>query len=119
MDKHINELSTWLESHTGETVFIQKGELSTGLKELFDIDRVTFQLEHFSIESNEDTFDDYISSKELVLHGNGIVQITETEEKQLPQNIYEIPLNGKIVTSSNKKNLKVETENAVYDIQVQ
>lgn len=119
MDQEIDELSTWLESHTGETLLIEKGELSTGLMQLFDIDRVSFQLEHISIESNEGRLDDYISSKELVLHGNGIIQTTETMQQQLPQNKYEIPLFGKVVTSSDSKALKVETENAVYDIRLQ
>ncbi|MFC0473459.1 hypothetical protein ACFFHM_23855 [Halalkalibacter kiskunsagensis] len=115
MSQSINELSEWLESHKGETLLIKKGELATGLQQVFDIDEVTLQLEHITVVSNEKSIDDYMPSQELVLHGNGSIQSPEGE-KPLPQNAYEIPLYGEVNTTNEKDCLKVETEKAVYDI---
>ncbi|WP_332690898.1 hypothetical protein [Halalkalibacter lacteus] len=118
MSQDIHELSEWLESHKGETLLIQKGELATGLQQIFDIDQVTLQLDHISVASNEATGDDYLPRQELVLHGNGSIQSPEGE-KPLPQNAYEIPLYGKVNTTNEKDRLKVETEKAIYDIHLQ
>jgi hypothetical protein len=115
MSVDIHELSEWLESHKGKTLLIKKGELSAGLQQVFDIDQVTLQLDHITVVSNEQNVDDYIPNQELILHGNGSIQGPEGE-KPLPQNAYEIPLYGKVHSMNEKDRLRVETEKAVYDI---
>lgn len=111
MTQSIEELSNWLESHQGETLIIRKGELSTGLQQIFDLD-------HISFVSNDRNVDDYIPKNELILHGNGNIRSKEGM-KVIPQNAYEIPLIGNIVTSNEEDGLKVETEKAVYKFMIQ
>jgi hypothetical protein len=118
MTQEIQELSNWLESHKGETLVIRKGELSTGLQQIFDIDQVTLELDHISLVSNNENVDDYIPEQELILHGEGNI-LSEEGTKELPQNAYEIPLFGHVTTSNEMNGLKVETEKAVYKIIVQ
>ncbi|GAE26963.1 hypothetical protein JCM9140_3073 [Halalkalibacter wakoensis JCM 9140] len=118
MTQPIHDLSQWLESQKGETILIRKNELSTGLQQTFDIDQVTLQLDHITVITNDQNIDDYIPSKELVLHGEGHIKTAEGM-KELPQNAYEIPLFGKIATTNGTNGLKVETEKATYDIYVQ
>ncbi|WP_227934920.1 hypothetical protein [Alkalihalobacillus deserti] len=115
MAQDIEELSSWLESHKGETLTIHKGELSTGLQQIFDIDQVTLKLDHISLVSNEENIDDYIPQQELILHGQGNIN-SEEGKKDLPQDAYEIPLTGNVITSNEGNALKIETEKAVYKI---
>ncbi|MCL7747261.1 hypothetical protein [Halalkalibacter alkaliphilus] len=115
MAQQLHELSEWFESHKGETLLIRKNELSTGLQQIFDIDQVTLQLDHISVVKNDSNIDDYIPSQELVLHGEGSIKSAEGM-KDLPQNAYEIPLFGRIVTTKEANGLKLETEKALYEI---
>ncbi|MFC0558011.1 hypothetical protein [Halalkalibacter alkalisediminis] len=118
MAQDIEELSNWLESHKGNTLLIRKEELSTGLQQIFDIDQVTLALDHISLISNENNVDDYIPKQELILHGHGNIQ-SQNGMKDIPQEAYEIPLLGDIVTTNEKDGLKVETEKAVYKFMIQ
>ncbi|MDT8862910.1 hypothetical protein N0O92_22305 [Alkalihalobacillus sp. MEB130] len=117
MTQDIHELSNWLESHKGERLLIRKNELSTGLQQIFDIDQVTLNLTHISVVENDSNIDDYIPSQELILHGEGSIKSAEGM-KDLPQNAYEIPIYGKVVTTKdqNGNGLKLETEKAIYEI---
>ncbi|KHF41899.1 hypothetical protein [Halalkalibacter okhensis] len=115
MTQHLDELSEWFESHKGETLLIRKNELSTGLQQIFDIDQVTLQLDRISVVNNDSNIDDYIPSQELILHGEGNIKSAEGM-KNLPQNAYEIPLFGRVVTSKENQGLKLETEKAIYEI---
>ncbi|GAE33362.1 hypothetical protein [Halalkalibacter akibai] len=63
MAQEIQDLSNWLESHKGETLVIQKGEVSTGLQQIFDTDQVTLELNHISIVSNNGSIDDIYLSR--------------------------------------------------------
>lgn len=118
MTQEIEELSNWLESHKGEKLIIHKGELSTGLQQIFDIDQVTLALDHISLVSNDNQVDDYIPPKELILHGQGNIRSVEGIE-DLPQDAYEIPLFGSIITSIENDGLKIETEKAIYKLMIQ
>lgn len=117
MDVAIKEAISWLEAHAGSKIRIQKEELAIGTWRRTDIDHIQLQLERVEIQHNRQAeIDDYIASHEICLHGSGTIQVDQGEV-ELPHNMYEIPLHGRLRTTSKEKQLRIETDKAVYTIQ--
>jgi hypothetical protein len=117
MIQNVNELTKWLETHKGNTLTIHKGELSIGKNEVMDMDRVDIRVDKVTVNTIEQTDPDgYLAKQEVILHGQGKIRSAYGEE-ELPQNVYEIPLYGKVSTYKVENGLTIETERAVYSIQ--
>ncbi|MFA9558601.1 hypothetical protein ACERII_14935 [Evansella sp. AB-rgal1] len=114
----IFELTEWLERQKEHTLLISKQEFVTGKNEIMDHDQVRLQLKDVSVRSIEHhDEDDYLADQEIILHGQGMVR-TDIGESELPQGVYEIPLFGEVKTINEAEAMKVETEKAIYTIQV-
>ncbi|WP_100398752.1 hypothetical protein [Bacillus sp. FJAT-44742] len=115
MDQQIDQVSQWLESQKGNILFIKKEELETGKDEVMNTDNVRFTLDSVDVKNNKASIDDYIPSKEIILHGSGTVQ-TDEGPTDLPSDVYEIPLGGEIKTEKDNNGVKLETEDVIYTI---
>ncbi|MBP3951308.1 hypothetical protein [Bacillus suaedae] len=119
MDNHIEQLRQWLESQKGSTLSIEKQEITTGKEDLFDIDHVTFKLDHISLVSNgEDPIDDYLATDEVILHGEGTI-MSDEGTVTIPQHAFEIPLKGEVTSSLDQNQLNLQTEQAIYKMKKQ
>lgn len=114
MDNSVQKLTEWLESQKTQTILIIKEELATGKIQAFDKDRVQMLLNKVDVhEIERHDEDDYLSDKELILHGEGYIH-SDKGEVELPQAVYEIPLSGEIIAYTENHEMKVETEKANY-----
>ncbi|WP_134702241.1 hypothetical protein [Ammoniphilus sp. YIM 78166] len=112
----VDEVKEWLETHKGSTLTIHKGELSIGKNEVADMDKVDIRLDKVTLNTHEQADPDgYLAQQEFILHGQGKIQSANGEE-ELPQNVYEIPLYGKVSTRKEENGFTIETERAFYSI---
>lgn len=116
MANELNHAADILQRHLGKTVSIAKHELAIGSQTPYDVDYVNLHLEDISIrDSGYTDADDYVARQELILHGPGTIS-RGAEGSPLPQNVYEIPLRGRLVLRDTPSGLDIETDRAQYNI---
>ncbi|UCZ51422.1 hypothetical protein LGQ02_11055 [Bacillus shivajii] len=109
-------MTQWFEQHRNETLLINKQEKGTGKQESIDEDHIHLQLQDLTVRSlNRPDADGYLSNQELILQGIGDVN-SDQGEVELPQNVFEIPLDDSITISENPGGLTINTEKATYTI---
>lgn len=109
MEQPNGHILKWLESYTNHTIKIRKLEND-------DLDEVTFKLENV-VEAvrNETHPDDYVAEHSIILKGEGKV-LTNGEEVNLPDHIYEIPYDAVINGEQEGNGLLITTDRATYRI---
>lgn len=111
MNEQLKSVTDWLNAHKQQTVMIRKQEME-------DTDQTRIQLEEVEYRENTPTIDDYTEGDSLILHGNGTV-INEQGEIQLPQNTYQIYVDGLSKADVKETQLTMETDRAKYEIFIQ
>ncbi|WP_280770293.1 hypothetical protein [Salipaludibacillus daqingensis] len=114
MNESVQAVSEWLELQKEKTLLITKKELAVEKNESFDEDQVQIQLNRVDVRKIERHDEDgYLSDDEVILHGEGHIH-SDKGEVELPQNVFEIPLYGEIITHKENSRMKIETERANY-----
>lgn len=116
MNQMVEQFSEWLEGQKGKKLFIKKGEHSTGMEKISDLDTISISLESISLrQSKQSSLDDYLPHQELILHGNGEIRGNE-KDSPLPNQSFEIPLDETFHFSKEGNAVNVHTEKAVYHL---
>lgn len=108
MEQAVQIIMDWLNAQEGKTIVIKKQELE-------DLDTVHFNVETVDYRSAEDTIDDYLDDA-LILRGSGSTLNADGELVPLPQQSYEIAVQGLKVNSSAADRAELQTERAKYEI---
>jgi hypothetical protein len=109
----ITELTGWLESNKGRNLIINKEEHNLGNH---DLDRIELVLDDVVMRhADRPDPDDFVAKHEVVLQGQGTIH-TKEGQMELPQRMFEIPIEGKLATRKIDDGLIVETERALYAI---
>ncbi len=111
MSEKLNSVREWLEKHMNETVLIRKEEQD-------DLDETRVQLEGVEYKESVQTIDDYAEGSSLILHGPGSV-LNEQGDIPLPQNTFQIYVDGLSECKVEGSSLTMTTERAKYMISVQ
>jgi hypothetical protein len=118
MSQVIDEITNWFEAQKGNTLTINKRELSIGLQQVMDNDELELNLDKIEINTNtQSKIDDYIGAQELALYGNGKLQ-SDQGITVLPDNVYTIPLTKNLTTRKVENGLQINTERAKYSFQL-
>ncbi|MDQ0339149.1 hypothetical protein J2S00_001935 [Caldalkalibacillus uzonensis] len=119
MNDNVQQLTEWFNANRGQQLLINKEELEVGTGQVSDHDQVRLWLEKVTLRQLEkEDAEHYLASQEVLLYGRGIVH-SEAGEAPLPQQVYEIPLQGHINLSHQERNMRIQTERARYTIQVE
>ncbi|MDG0812595.1 hypothetical protein [Cohnella rhizosphaerae] len=111
MPASIADVTQWLESQTDKELVITKHEDD-------DIDETVIRLARIErTGERRDALDDYTNGAALVLRGNGTV-VTEGREAPLPNDAFEIPLEGLSLTETAESAALLVTERARYSIKI-
>jgi hypothetical protein len=108
----VQEVCNWFEDKKYRSVLIQKEEQN-------DRDQIELEVQEVALLEQPDTEDDYIPTMAIVLRGMGTIQNQSGEKIRLPQDYYEIPLEGQYQGSAETGSLHLQTERARYSIQIQ
>ncbi|MFC7678477.1 hypothetical protein [Paenibacillus sp. GCM10028914] len=111
--KHpLEDLSEWLKSHTNQTIMIQKREQD-------DLDEVRLLLEFIGYQNGDnDSVDDYLACKALLLHGSGVI-VTDKQEAPLPDSTFTIPVDNLSQVKVEDNQVTMENGRGSYTISVQ
>lgn len=107
----VQELCNWFEDHKHKSILIEKQEQD-------DLDKVELEVQEVGLLDQAVTDDDYIPSYAVVLRGMGTIQNRDGEMVRLPQDYYEIPLDGHYEGTVESGKLELQTERAHYSIQL-
>jgi hypothetical protein len=111
MSLSAREICNWFEVNLKETFYIEK-------KEQQDLDRIEFSLEKVGLVDFSNSQDDYIANHAIILRGVGTIQNEAGERVRLPDDVYEISLEGTIEGSEKTNGLEFRTERAHYSIEL-
>lgn len=106
----MSEIQELLHAWRGSNISVTK-------KELGDIDTITMVLEDFQVEKRPPTIDDYIGEQLIRLIGNSGKISTDNKMEDLPQDRYEIPLEGVRSAELSAGQINLEMERGVYILQ--
>ena len=107
MDLVAQELCSWFEEHKNEWIVIRKEQSN-------DIDEIELQVQEVSLLEQNQCTDDYIPNKAIVLRGIGTTQNRDQEKYRLPNDSFEIPLDGSYRSISGDNSFELVTERAHY-----
>ncbi|WP_213649798.1 hypothetical protein [Paenibacillus sp. J23TS9] len=110
MSEKLNSVREWLEKHVQETILIRKEEQE-------DLDETKVKIEGVEYKESVPTIDDYAEGSSLILHGPGSV-LNEQGEIPLPQNTFQIYVDGLSECDVEEERLTIETDRAKYLISV-
>ena len=103
MQYPIGQISDWLDTRKGHSLFISKHENN-------DTDQVELNLQEVSLGQLESPdLDGYLASHTLVLYGEGKIRNSSGDEFPLPQGIFEIPLDGSFQAAETGEALNIHT----------
>jgi hypothetical protein len=108
----VQEICSWLEIHVDKALLIQKVEQQ-------DTDRVELEVQEVGLLDQTESADDYVTAHSIVLRGTGTIQNQMGEKVNLPQDYYEIPLEGAYQYVLSTDSIEIHTERAHYSIEVQ
>jgi hypothetical protein len=110
MQYPIEQISDWLETKKGHSLFIRKQESN-------DTDQVELNLQEISLGQLErPDIDGYLASHTIILYGEGKIRNSSGEEFPLPQGVFEIPLDGTFQAAEMGEALNIQTGRAHYVI---
>lgn len=109
MELSAQEICNWFEANIEKTMLIQKEEQT-------DLDRIELDVQEVGILDQSESEDPYIPNHAIVLRGVGTIQNQEGEKQRLPNDYYEIPLEGSIQGSEKTNGIEIHTERAHYRI---
>jgi hypothetical protein len=102
----MNAVKEWLEKRVGQTIMIRKEEQD-------DLDETRLHLEHVEYNAHVPTVDDYTEGNSLILHGPGKV-VREQGDIVLPQNTFQIYIDGLSESRAEEEQLSMKTDRAKY-----
>lgn len=109
MNNDAGQLAHWFDSYRNQPIHIVKEEQD-------DIDEIQLELSEAGLaRSARPDPDGYVASQALLLRGKGIVR-NGGHEAPLPQDVYEIALEGNWESRTQQSNLIIQTGRAVYTI---
>jgi hypothetical protein len=109
MEETIRRVTEWLKRHENRPITIRKQEDG-------DEDRVELRFQSAEVQERRTmTGDDYIDGKTILLHGQGSIQ-TDTEKADLPDDVYEIPLEPELDSTESGDRLQVQTGRGNYTL---
>jgi hypothetical protein len=111
MELSAQDICNWFQSHIDKSVLIEKEEQQ-------DKDRIDLQVREVRYLNQNDTVDDYIPNQALILRGVGTIQNQKGEQQRLPDDYYEIPLDGNIQGVRKESGIEIQTERAHYVIEL-
>jgi hypothetical protein len=111
MEMSTQEICSWFEANIEKSIWIEKEEQT-------DLDRIELAVQEVGFLDHSETEDPYLPSQAIVLRGVGTIQNQEGEKQRLPQDYYEIPLDGSVKGVENNNGLEIQTERAHYSIKI-
>jgi hypothetical protein len=111
MELSAQEICSWFESNMDKSVLIEK-------KEQEDLDRIELEVQEVGLLDHSNSQDDYLSMKAIVLRGVGTIQNQAGEKLRLPDDYYEISLEGIVQGVEKTNGLDIQTERAHYVIEL-
>lgn len=108
----IDSISRWLARHRGEHLDINSEDTVTGRH-----NRVRITLEEFFLRSTPPDPDNYVSSKELIVRGQGTIS-ADRGSQPLPLDSFEIPLDESTAVGPKNGQLDIYTAKNTYSIRV-
>ncbi|CAM4373820.1 hypothetical protein [Paenibacillus tarimensis] len=106
-DELLETVSKWFEEHTHRPIRIIKREQG-------DVDQIRMNVEHIGYRDSH-TVDDYTDGLALMLYGYGEI-INNRQPAELPQPIFEIPVEGLSAAEVSDHQMILITERAAYSI---
>ncbi|MFC0212501.1 hypothetical protein ACFFK0_08505 [Paenibacillus chartarius] len=104
------DLAVWFDGHKGQVLTIDKEEGT-------DKDRVRLKLERVERIDRESVADAYTPRRALRLVGSGTIHNPEDDPVELPDDGYEIVLDGLVSHTESAGGLTIKTMRATYRIQ--
>ncbi|WP_047151061.1 hypothetical protein [Aneurinibacillus tyrosinisolvens] len=107
--QEVSQLKDALDAWCGQTLLITKEEDG-------DTDSTILQLDEVVVKEREETVDDYIPSRSLLLKGNGSVRSETAVAAPLPYESYEIPIEEIYESELGAADVQIVTDRARYRI---